>query len=568
MIAWTRGYSAPHLRGDLVAGLTTAVMLIPQGMAYAMLAGLPPVVGLYASVFPLVAYSLVGTSRELAVGPVAMVSLMVASAVGAFAPVGSTEYASMAVLLAALVGVGQIAMGSLRLGFLTNFLSHPVLSGFTSAAALIIGFSQLGHVLGYDIPRSHHVHAILLAAIEGIGELHGPTALLAAGAAALILGLRRWRRSFPGALAAIVVTTLAVWGFGLHDAGVKIVGDVPEGLPPLAIPAFDSTVALDLLPAAVTIALVGFMESMAVAKAFARRARYEVDANRELLGLGLANAVGSLFSAYPVTGGFSRTAVNAGAGARSRLAGLITAAAVALTLSFLTPIFHFMPKATLAAIIVTAVVGLIDVDEVRHLWRVKRTDLGLLVVTFVATLSLGIELGIGTGVAASLLWFVVRTTRPHFAVLGRLPGTRTFRNLKRHPEARTTQGVLVIRMDAQFYFGNMSFLKERLRSLEQEISEPLRAIVIEGSSINDLDSSADAALHELLEDFASRGITLYFASIKGPVRDVMKRSGFTDAAGAERFFNEVADAVDTAAGTPPGEALSSGTEPLAHPAEV
>lgn len=553
---WLTSYRRAHLRGDLTAGLTTAVLLIPQSMAYAALAGLPPIVGLYASTVPLVIYALLGTSRQLAVGPVAMVSLLVAAGVGQLADPATPEYVGLAVLLALMVGVIQAGMGTLKAGFLTNFLSHPVISGFTSAAAIIIALSQLGPLLGVPIPRSHHVHEVIANAADRVGDVHLPTLAIGLGTVLLLLGLRRWKRTFPSALTVVVIGTgLAAW-LGLDVAGVAVVGDVPGGLPGFALPEMSGDTIGALLPIAIAIALVSFMESISVAKAFARRNRYDVNPNRELVGLGMANVFGSLFGGYPVTGGFSRTAVNAEAGAKSGLAALVTAALVALTLLFLTPLFYFLPKAVLAGIVMVAVLGLVDVAEVKHLWKVNRGDLALLVITFVATLTLGIEQGIGIGVGASLLWLTVRITRPHTAVLGRLPGTDIYRNLANFPEARPTDGVLALRVDAQFFFGNVTFLKDTLKRLEAELGGTLSAIVIDASAINQLDSSADAALHELLEDYQRRDIDLFLANVKGPVRRTMQRSGFWDQLGEDHFFLEVHDAMlaATPRGASPGAA--------------
>ena len=541
-----RGYDKTSFRGDLIAGLTVAVMLIPQGMAYAMLAGLPPIVGLYASTVPLALYALFGTSRQLAVGPVAMVSLMVAAGVGALAKPGSGEYLALAVMLAGLVGVVQLAMGVMRLGFLVNFLSHPVVSGFTSAAALIIGFSQLKHLLGVEIARSHHVHAIVWQAIERVAEIKPVTLAIGAASIAVLLALKKWNPRFPGALTVVVLGTLAVVVFGLHERGVGIVGDVPKGLPTPTMPTFDWALIQQMAPMALAIALVGFMESISVAKAFARKNRYPIDANRELVGLGVANIAGSFFQGYPVTGGFSRTAVNGQAGAKTGLASLITAGVISLTLLFLTPLFYYLPKAVLAAIIMVAVFGLVDVAEVKHLYRVKKSDLALLIVTFVATLSLGIEAGIGVGVGASLLAVIFRTTRPHTAVLGRVPGTHAYRNVERNPEVETFDGVLVVRVDAQFYFGNVTFLKETLQKLVKQASKPVRAVVLNASTINHLDSSADSALHEVVTDFREQGIELFFANVRGPVMDVMKRSHFVEQLGEDHFAMSVTRAVTKA----------------------
>ncbi|GMV44191.1 MAG: sodium-independent anion transporter [Myxococcales bacterium] len=556
---WLLRYRREDLGGDLSAGLTTAVMLVPQGMAYAMLAGLPPITGLYASILPLVAYALLGSSRQLAVGPVAMVSLLVASGVGALAQGGTEAYLGHAVLLALMVGVMQVVMGAGRLGFLVNFLSHPVVSGFTSAAALIIGASQLKHLLGVDLPQGVEGAAV---AISRIAEWHWPTVAVGGAAVVALVALQRLAPRFPRALAVVVAGTLAVWALGLEGAGVRVVGSVPAGLPTLGVPAWSWDALRSLLPIALTISLVGFMESVSVAKAFAQRSGRDIDPNQELIALGAANVAASVSGALPVTGGFSRTAVNAQAGARTGLASLVTAAMVALTLLFLTPLFRGLPTAVLAAIILTAVAGLVDLKEVRHLWWVKRGDLALLGTTFVATLGLGIEEGILVGVGASLLWFVVRSTRPHFAVLGRLPGSTVWRNVRNFPEARTVPGVLVVRIDAQLYFGNVSFLKETLRSLE---TEPLRAVVLDASAVNQLDSSAEVALQELLDAWTARGVRLAIASAKGPVREVMERSGLAERLGAGMCLT-TEEAVAAVLGAPPLSAqLVDAPQPGATP---
>lgn len=564
ILKWLPRYNRADLRGDVTAGLTTAVMLIPQGMAYAMLAGLDPVVGLYASTVPLVVYALFGTSRQLAVGPVAMDSLLVASSVGAIAATGSDRYLELAILLMLMTGLIQVFMGFARLGFLTNFLSQPVISGFTSAAALIIGLSQLKTLLGVELARTQQVHVILEEAIRRADEIHVTTLTIGLLSVGLLMGLKKWRPMFPRALAVVVVGALAVWFGGLEQAGVSVVGAVPSGLPSPRVPTITLADVQTMLPAAVTIALVAFMEAISVGRAYATRNRYTLDANQELIGIGMANTAGAFFGAYPVTGGFSRTAVNGQAGARTPLAGMITAAAVAFSLVFLTPLFYFMPKAALAAIIMTAVFGLIDLKSVSWLWKIKRGDLALLTLTFVATLGIGIQQGILVGVGASLVWFIMRTTRPHTAVLGRIDGTRDYRNLKHFPDAITEDGVLVVRIDAQFYFGNVSFLKETLDRLERETSPAVHTIIIEASSVNQLDASADAALHEIVDDYQRRGVRLLMSHVKGPVRQVMRLSGFHKKLGCDHFFLNVHDAVTCAlkAGPLPshGEALSSSTD--------
>ncbi len=421
----------------------------------------------------------------------------------------------------------------MRAGLLVNFLSHPVVSGFTSAAALIIGLSQLGHLLGIDIPRSQHIHTIALAAIARAGEVQPITVVIGAVSIAALVVLKKVAPKLPRALIVVAGTTAAVWAFDFASAGVAIVGDVPAGLPTPKFPVLQGDTLISLLPTAAIISLVGFMEAISVAKTLAAKNRYEIDPNQELVGLGLANLGAAMFGGYPVTGGFSRTAVNAQAGARTPLAGLVTALVVMGTLLFLTPLFYFLPKAVLAAVIMTAVFGLIDVSEVRRLWAVDRADLALLVLTFISTLSLGIQAGIGLGIAASLLWFVVQTTRPHAAILGRIPGTTSYRNVQRHPGAQQIPGVLILRMDASFYFGNVTFLKEMIRDSMAAANEPPTAVILDASSINRLDSSANAAMSDIVRSLGDQGVRFVLAGLKGPVLDALRRSGIArEVAGA------------------------------------
>lgn len=549
VMQWAPRYQVQDLRADLVAGFTTAVMLVPQGMGYAMLAGLPPIVGLYASMAPLIIYAVLGTSRPLAVGPVAMDSMLVAVAVGAIAQVGTDAYVAHAVLLGSMVGAIQLLLGLLGMGFVVNFMSRPVISGFTSAASLIIGASQLRHLLAIDLPRTHSVPTILGEALSKLGSWHWPTLSLGVLGIAMLAGLKRYAPKVPRAMVAVVVTTVAVVALGLGERGVATVGVVPAGLPGLALPTFQWSTVQTLLPAAATIALVSFVEAISVGKHFARIGRYEIDAGKELIALGAANLAGSFSGGYPVAGGFSRTAVNAQAGARTPVAGFVTAVLVAMTLLFLTPLFTHMPKAVLAAIIFTAVIGLFDLREPRRLFRVKRADFYLLAFTFAMTLIVGIQYGIMLGVGASLLLFVVQTTRPHVALLGRVPGTEAYLNVGRHPHAETFPGVIVLRVDAQFYFGNVSFLKDRLRTLQAAMDEPLRAVVLDASGINQLDSSAEAALREIDEGYREAGVLLLLSHVKGPVRDVMFRTGLLQQLSeSDRIFLRTHDAVERALG--------------------
>lgn len=544
-LTWLPNYRKSWLSGDTVAGLTVGVMLIPQGMAYAMIAGLPPIHGLYASTIPLVLYALLGTSRQLAVGPVAMVSLLTAAGIGALNPESPEVYLYLAFTLAFMVGAIQFFMGAFRLGFLVNFLSHPVISGFTSAAAIIIGLSQLKHLLGVKLPRNQHVHGILISAVQHIGETNLVTLAVGIGAIFIIKFSKKIHRSIPGALVAVIAGILVVWGFHFSEAGVKIVGDVPQGLPGFSLPGFDLATWQKLLPAALTISLVGFMESFAVAKAIqAKHKDYEVDANQELIGLGVANFGAAVFQGYPVTGGFSRTAVNDQAGANSGLASIISAATIVLTLLFLTPLFYYLPNAVLAAVILVAVSGLIDYKEAMRLWRNDRSDFWMLFATFLVTLTLGIETGIGVGVLLSLGVVIYRSTRPHVAVLGRVPDSGFYRNLDRFDNLEQRPDVLVVRFDGPLYFTNLNYFRDKMAGLMEQKGNALRLIVLNGDSISYLDSSAAHVLGEWVLDNRNRGIEVYFTKVIGPVRDAMKKWGLMEIIGENNFFMSNQQAIE------------------------
>jgi SulP family sulfate permease len=533
------------MKGDLSAGLTVGVMLIPQGMAYAMIAGLPPIYGLYASTVPLILYAIFGTSRQLAVGPVAMVSLLTATGIGMLAEGGTETYIALAIALAVFVGLIQFLLGAFRLGFLVNFLSHPVISGFTSAAALIIGLSQLKHLLGVDLARSHHVHEIVIQAAERFGEINWITFALGLAGVAIIMLIKRLNRAIPGPLLAVFFGILAVWGFGLTDAGVKIVGEVPKGLPSFGVPSFNLDTLQALAPIALAISLVSFMESIAVAKAIqAKHRNYKVEPNQELISLGLANIGGAFFQSYPTTGGFSRTAVNDQAGAKTGMASIISAGLIILTLLFLTSLFYYLPNAILASVIMVAVFGLIDVNEAVHLWHSNRTDFVMLLATFLATLTLGIEQGIGIGVVLSLAMVIYRTTRPHVAVLGRVPGTHFYRNVERFPEVEEREDLLILRFDAQLYFANINYFKDKLEEWMMDRKGELMVVILNAESINYLDSSAIHVLDQIIDEFRAEGIDMFFTGVKGPVRDAMAKGHLLEKIGENNFFMSVQEAVD------------------------
>ncbi len=545
LIGALENYGKPQLKGDVSAGLTVGVMLIPQGMAYSMLAGLPPIYGLYASTIPLLLYALFGTSRQLAVGPVAMVALLIATGVSTFAEPGSDEYISLAILLALMVGVIQTSMGVFRLGFLVNFLSHPVISGFTSAAALIIGMSQLKHLLGVNLPRNNHVHIILMNAYDSIGEVHYATLILGLAGIASILLVKKYSKTIPGPLVAVVLSILVVYFLGLDQVGIKIVREVPEGFPMPIMPNVDWANIKALLPMALTISFVGFMESIAVAKAIqSKHKNYKVIPNSELIALGLANIGGAFFQAFPTTGGFSRTAVNDQAGAKTGMAAVISASLIILTLLFLTPLFYYLPKAILASVIMVAVFGLIDIDEAKHLWKTDRADFLMFIAAFVGTLFVGIEEGIIIGVSLSLGMIIFRTTRPHMAVLGKMAGTNIYKNIERFKNAEKRSDVLVVRFDARLYFANINFFRENIDELFEQKGKALKLFILEAQSINAIDSSGMHTLFDVYEDCQHHNIEMVLVGLKGPVRDTLSKSGFVEKLGNDHFFETIQQAID------------------------
>jgi len=522
---WLSGYRRGYLADDLPAGVVVAAILVPQGMAYAMLAGLPPVVGLYASLVPVVVYALFGSSRHVAVGPVAVVSLLIAGPCAALAKPGSPEYAGIALLLALQVGAAQLLLGLVRAGFLINFLSHAVIRGFTAAAAIIIGLSQLKHLLGIPLADHHAVYRLLAELSGRWAKINWPTAAIGAVAVLVLAIGKRISRRFPMALVLVVLGILATWLLRLDRAGVTVVGQVPRGLPPISLPPLAWGRAVALAPAAMTIVFVGFIESIAIAKWVAARERYEVDANQEFRALGLANLAAAFFSGYPVTGGFSRTAVNYETGARTPMASIVTAALIGLTLAFLTPLLYFLPKAVLAAVVILAVAGLLDVGEAIRLFRLKRTDGCTLALTFAATLVLGVETGILVGVACSLLLFIWRSAHPHAAELGYLEAENAFRNIKRFPAARTYPNVLILRIDASLYFANLRFVEDWLRA-QIARREGLEYVVLDLSGVNDMDAVAVTSLEQLMADYGHHGVRFALAGMKGPVRDLVSRAGW------------------------------------------
>ncbi|MCB0010438.1 MAG: sulfate permease [Anaerolineales bacterium] len=553
-----RHYNRQALMGDLTAGLIVAIMLIPQGMAYALLAGLPPQQGLYASILPLVLYGLLGTSRHLAVGPVAIVSLLTAASVGAIASEGSAQYIQLAITLALLVGILQTGMGLLRLGFLVNFLSHPVLVGFSSAAAIVIGFSQVKNLLGVSPGSAELFWEQLVQLFQVLPQTNWITLALGLGAILLLwffknklaavlarLGVGQMLAlslAKMGPLVVVVVSTLLVVLLQLNTrSGVSIVGDVPAGLPPIAIPDFDLGTWRMLLTTALAISFVGYMESISVAKSLASKKRQKVDANQELIALGVANLGATFTGGYPVTGGFSRSLVNYAAGAETTMASIFTALLVGLSVLLLTPLFFFIPKAVLAAIILVAVAGLIDFKTFLRVWQFNKRDAIALIITFVAVLAIGIENGILVGAVTSLVLFIERTSNPHCAIVGRLPDSQFYRNVNRF-QTQTWPDVSLLRVDASLYFGNVKALQAQVSTILAEQPE-LKHLVLIGTAINDVDFSALEALEAIWLNLVASGVTLHLSAFKGPVLDKLEQSGFLAHIGRENLHLTTHDAM-------------------------
>ncbi|HMU04655.1 MAG TPA: sulfate permease, partial [Saprospiraceae bacterium] len=524
-------------------------------------AGLPPIYGLYAVTIPLIIYALLGTSRQLAVGPVAMVSLLIASGVGGLAASGSDDYVMLAILLALLVGLIQFVMGIFKLGFLVNFLSHPVIAGFTSAAAIIIGFSQMKHLLGVKTDGEKLLD-IIAQLWQQLSAIHMMTFIIGVSAILILIIVKKIHKKIPAPLVVVVLGILSVYLGGLHEQGIKIVGTIPQGLPSFSMPNFDFSTMQKLLPTAFTIAFVGFMESIAVAKAIhARHKDYKLDANQELISLGLANIVGSFFKSFPVTGGFSRTAVNDQAGAKTGLASIISALLIILTLLFLTTYFYYLPNAVLAAIILVAVYGLIDFKEAKHLWHTDKTDFYLFIAAAIGTLILGIEEGILLGVLLSMIILIYRVSYPHVAELGRIGNGATFRNTARFEDAKIDDHIVIMRFDAQLYFANVNFFRDKVTELIKKRKQATY-FILDASAISTVDSSALHMLHDLIGDLKTSGVHFMIANMIGPVRDTLTKGGIISMIGKEYCFVSVLSAYEFASAKMQNESVDFATQTL------
>jgi SulP family sulfate permease len=552
ILSWGRQYDGETFANDAVAAVIVTIMLIPQSLAYALLAGLPAQVGLYASIAPLVLYGIFGTSRALAVGPVAVVSLMTAAAVGELASQGTPEYYAAAIVLALLSGLMLTAMGLLRLGFLANFLSHPVISGFITASGLIIAASQLKHILG--IPAGgHNLIEVARALALNITQTNPPTVIIGVGAVAFLFWVRKQlkplliRVGLPGKLAdvvakagpvaAVAVTTGATYALGLHERGVDIVGAVPQGLPPLEVPSLDVDLWSQLALSALLISIVGFVESVSVAQTLAAKRRQRIDPDQELVGLGAANVGAAFTGGYPVTGGFARSVVNFDAGAQTPAAGILTAVGIGLAALFLTPLLYYLPTATLAATIIVAVLSLIDLGALKRTWIYSKPDFAAMAATIALTLTVGVDAGIVAGVALSLALHLYRSSKPHYAVIGQVPGTEHFRNVNRH-NVVTAPHVLSLRVDESLYFPNARFLEDTI--YDRIAGDPdVQHVVLQCTAVNVIDASALESLEAINERLQAAGVILHLSEVKGPVMDGLRRTHFLDELTGRVFLTQV-----------------------------
>lgn len=546
ILEWLPNYQKSWFKDDFGAGLTVGIMLIPQGIAYAMIAGLPPIYGLYTAMIPQIIYAIFGTSRQLAVGPVAMDSLIVASGVATLAEVGTEHFIEFAILLAFIMGVLQVLFGMFKLGFLVNFLSRPVISGFTSAAALIIALSQLKNLLGVNLQKGNKIHELLIEVYKHISEINWVTFAIGIISILILVFFKKLTKKIPAALVLVILGIVAVKYLNLNEIGVKIIGDIPQGLPAFKMPRFSLDIIVDLFPIALTLSFIAFLEAISVAKAIElKHNNYKVNPNQELIAIGMGNIVGSFFQTYPATGGLSRSAVNNQIGAKTPMAAIISSIIVGLTLLFLTPVFYYLPEAVLAAIIIVAVFGLLDFTVPKQLLKYSKRELVILNITLIVTATIGIKEGIFIGVVLSLGMLIYRSTKPHIAILGKIPNTHFYRNIKRFEGLlEINPAILIVRFDAQLFFANVQYFKDQLEDFVNEKGTGLKLIIIDGESINTIDSSGIYMFNDVISKYHNQQIEIALTGMKGPVRDVLEKSGVMKKISYENCFMSIQQAVD------------------------
>ncbi|MCO4843261.1 MAG: sulfate permease [Yoonia sp.] len=541
ILTWGRTYNKSAFTNDMIAALIVTIMLIPQSLAYALLAGLPPEAGLYASIAPIILYAIFGTSRALAVGPVAVVSLMTAAALGNIVDQGTAGYAIAALSLALLSGLMLLGMGIFRLGFIANFLSHPVIAGFITASGVIIAASQLKHILGINA-EGHNLLQLVISLFEHLGEINWITAIIGVIATSFLFWVRKGLKPLllkngvsktmadvatkAGPVAVVVLTTLAVWLFNLADYGVKIVGDVPQSLPPLTMPSLSPELLKQLLLPAFLISIIGFVESISVAQTLAAKKRQRIDPDQELIGLGAANLGAAFTGGFPVTGGFSRSVVNFDAGAETPAAGAFTAIGLAIAALALTPLIFFLPKATLAATIIVAVLSLVDFSILKRSWGYSKADFAAVLATILLTLAMGVEAGVSAGVGLSILLHLYKSSKPHIAEVGLVPGTEHFRNILRH-SVETKPEIVTLRVDESLYFANARFLEDKIYN-RVTADKAIKHVILQCTAINAIDLSALESLEAINTRLGEMDVKLHLSEVKGPVMDRLKRAHFLD----------------------------------------
>lgn len=551
VLDWGRTYNRNALTNDAVAAVIVTIMLIPQSLAYALLAGLPPEAGIYASIVPIILYAIFGTSRALAVGPVAVVSLMTAAAIGNLAQQGTPEYYAAALTLAFLSGALLLMLGVFRLGFLANFLSHPVIAGFITASGVIIAASQLKHILGINA-EGHNLLQLVLSIFEHLSEINWITLIIGVSATAFLFWVRKGLKPLllskgikprladiltkAGPVGAVVVTTLFTGLLGLSNFGVKVVGEVPQSLPPLTMPSFSPDMWGSLIGSAVLISIIGFVESISVAQTLAAKKRQRIKPNQELIGLGAANIGAAFTGGYPVTGGFARSVVNFDAGAETPAAGAFTAVGLAIAALLFTPLVYFLPKATLAATIIVAVLTLVDFSILKKTWTYSKADFTAVSATLLLTLSLGVEIGVSAGVLLSVLIHIFRTSRPHMAVVGQIPETEHYRNVLRH-NVVTHNDILTLRVDESLYFANARYLEDRVYDMVAQRPD-VRHVILMCPAVNDIDMSALESLEAINERLHSLGVKFHLSEIKGPVMDRLRKAHFLDELTGSVFLSQ------------------------------
>lgn len=548
---WKRWFAIPSDYGsrqvwrDFNAGLTVSVLLIPQSLAYALLAGLPPVYGLYASLVPLLTFALLSSTPHVSVGPTALASILSLSALAPFANVSPDEYLRLCLLLAGLTGLVQLLLGVLRLGILVNFLSRPVISGFVSAAAVLIFCSQIKTLLGLSFGRTSYFHETISLLVQNIGSLHLLSAGIGIGSLLLLPSLQRWLKGWPVILFFIASTTALAAYFNWDQQGLAILKQVPNGLPHFNIPSFSKAELLALLPAALILGLISFVETLSIGKTFQdKHDYYRISANRELIALGASKLLGSLFMAFPTSASFSRSAVSEKGGAVTALSSIVTVIMLACCALFLMPLFYYLPMPVLAAIIILSVVKLFNWREMRRLWILDKKEWSTLMVTFLVTLFGGLQFGIAAGVVLSLIFFVIKSTTPHLAELGRLPNTNAFRNVNRFEQVETTPDILIVRFDAELFFGNADYFHNQLLALIRKKGKHLQLLIIDAHTINNLDSSGAYAINTIVDFLEKNGTKLYLAGAIGPVRDKLYRFGIMNRIGSNHQFLSIQSALD------------------------